>query len=148
MLRIPHKCHQYVQEGYIPIAFFHASHPWTNSASSHSISTLGICFMSLMGDTTRPSCDGSLPIDFNTLSRNFLHCLGTSIPQWKVFSLSASIFHHWPCMGLMQSVTNENRSRFEAFWLSVKKWLVIDCPLKYKVRSYRWGLKYFTIWKV
>jgi hypothetical protein len=33
---------------------------------------LYVCFMSLMGDTSRPSFDESIPVDFNTLSRNRL----------------------------------------------------------------------------
>jgi len=35
----------------------------------HSVSNIDTYFVSLMGDTSRPSYDGSLPIDINTLSR-------------------------------------------------------------------------------
>ena len=35
-----------------------------------STSNLVICFVSLMWDTLRPSCDESFPVDFNSLSRN------------------------------------------------------------------------------
>ena len=35
-----------------------------------STSNLVTCFMSLMWDTLRPSCDESFPVDFNSLSRN------------------------------------------------------------------------------
>jgi hypothetical protein len=41
------------------------------SPFDHHYSSLSyICFMSLMGDTSWPSFDESIPVDFNTLSRN------------------------------------------------------------------------------
>ena len=63
----------------------------------HYVSNLDTYFMSLMGDTSRLPCDGSLPVGIRSLPRNmtsklFLHYLGACIHQWKVSSLSATGF--------------------------------------------------------
>jgi hypothetical protein len=84
MLPRPLSCHSYVQEMSNPTpSFYRVDHLQlsipTMSAFSVSVSNhfhtliylkFVTCFMSLIGNTSRPSCDESFPIEFNSLSRN------------------------------------------------------------------------------
>jgi hypothetical protein len=78
-------CHQYVQRDVQPekpsvtsaisAVFKHSiASAIPESVLNHllllSASNLVTCFVSLMEDTLRPSCDESFPIHFNSLSRN------------------------------------------------------------------------------
>jgi hypothetical protein len=84
MLPIPLSCHSYVQKNSILAkSFYRFCHlqlsiltmsPFPVSVSNdfHTLiyPKFVTYFMSLMGDTSRPSCDDSFPIDFNSLSEN------------------------------------------------------------------------------
>jgi hypothetical protein len=84
MLPRPLSCRSYVQETSNPTqAFYRVGHlqlsiltmstfPMSISNHPHTLIYLKFvtCFMSLMGDTSRTSCDKSFPIDFKSLSRN------------------------------------------------------------------------------
>jgi hypothetical protein len=82
MLPRPLSCHSYVQEkskqalyrvGHLQLSIPTMS-AFPVSVSNHFHTLIYpksvTYFMSLMGDTSRPSCDESFPIDFNSLSRN------------------------------------------------------------------------------
>jgi hypothetical protein len=80
----PLSCHSYVQEKSNPTqAFYQVSHlqlsiptmssfPVLVSNNFHTLIYLKsiTCFVSLMGDTSRLSCENYFPIDFNSLSSN------------------------------------------------------------------------------
>jgi len=56
------------------------------------------CFLSMMGDTSRLSFDGSFPVNFNTsaaeLELETRWYLGNCMPQWDASSLSIVGLHH------------------------------------------------------
>jgi hypothetical protein len=84
MLPIPLSCHSYVQESSNPTqAFYRFNHlqlsiptmlAFSVSVSNHIHTLIYLkCvtyFVSLMGDTSRPSCDESVLVDFKSLSGN------------------------------------------------------------------------------
>jgi hypothetical protein len=56
----------------IHLQYFHFSFPMSDHTHSiHHLTSLSyVSFMSMMGDTSRPSFDDSFPIEFNTSSKN------------------------------------------------------------------------------
>jgi hypothetical protein len=83
LLPSPWSCHSYVQEKFtrspllrrpsVVVRSYYVGLPWVHfNPCSYFVSSSKYVtyFMSLMGDTSRPSCDESCSIDSNSLSKN------------------------------------------------------------------------------
>jgi len=89
----------------------------------HSVSNHDTCFVSLMGDTSRPSYNGSLPININSLSRKLTYKL--PLVHWGLHTSKESFLN----LNNRSSSLNFDQKILYGVWLQLIHSHHMDCTI-------------------